>query len=100
LRIDVRRRTRMATRAALSRRHESGSLEDLVDGAARGPHCAGLTALELGEDLLAAPSWVGLSNAQDRSLDLGARLIWMRVRCARLVVEAVCSQVFDAMEDL
>ncbi len=90
----------MATRAALSRRHESGSLQDLIDGAARGPCCAGVTALEFGEDLLAAPSWAGLSNAQERSFDLGARLIWMRVRCARLVAEAVWSQVFDAMEDL
>jgi hypothetical protein len=90
----------MATHAALSRRHESGSLEDLIDGAARGPRGTGVTALELGEDLLAAPSWVGLSNAQDRSFDLGARLIWMRVRCARLVAKAIWSHVFDAMEDL
>jgi hypothetical protein len=90
----------MATRAALSWRQETSTFEDLIDGAPRGPCCAGVTALEIGEDLLAAPSWVGLSNAQDRSLDLGTRLVWMRVRCARLVAEAVWSQVFDAMEDL
>jgi hypothetical protein len=90
----------MATRAALSWRHESGSLEDLVDGAARRPCCAGVTALELGEDLLAAPSRIRLSNAQDRSFDLGARLVWMRVRRARLVAKAIWSQDFDAMEDL
>jgi len=90
----------MATRAALSWRHETSTFEHLIDGAPRGPCCAGVTALELGEDLLAAPSRIRLSNAQDRSFDLGIRLVWVRVRRARLVAKAIWSQDFDAMEDL
>jgi len=88
-RHDERRCTRLSAIATTARAHDSSSLQDQVDRAARGPLFGGTIAIEDRENLLRAPRRTGLPHSKDVGLDAGDRLIRMRPRRSRSVVKTV-----------
>ena len=86
--FDPRRRRRLPTWAASTRLHDSGSLQDLIDGAARRPVLIRALAIQRPKDLLRAPGRVRLPHSQNRRFLLRRRLVGVHLRRTRAIGQA------------